>query len=90
MNGFNGRTGLSQDDLARYRSYVPGVDDVGCFGEGCLGAVEVERALGVGDGKFERVGHLGGGGGQGLGHVGQPFQRGHRVGVQFQMCRDAA
>ncbi len=28
MNGFNGRTGLSQDDLARYRSYVPGVDDV--------------------------------------------------------------
>ena len=28
MNGFNGRTGLSQDDLSRYRSYVPGVDDV--------------------------------------------------------------
>lgn len=28
MNGFNGRTGLSAEDLARYRSYVPGVDDV--------------------------------------------------------------
>jgi len=28
MNGFNGRTGLSSEDLTRYRSYVPGVDDV--------------------------------------------------------------
>lgn len=28
MNGFSGRTGLSQDDLIKYRSYVPGVDDV--------------------------------------------------------------
>src|SRR5262245_7977055 len=28
MNGFNGRSGLSSEDLARYRSYVPGVDDV--------------------------------------------------------------
>lgn len=28
MNGFSGRQGLSNDDLAKYRSYVPGVDDV--------------------------------------------------------------
>jgi len=28
MNGFSGRTGLTPEDLAKYRSYVPGVDDV--------------------------------------------------------------
>lgn len=28
MNGFSGRQGLEPSDLAKYRSYVPGVDDV--------------------------------------------------------------